>query len=149
MYADTLARFHQRYTIDDNGCWVWHGGDTHGFNTRGQPQIFVRGRKPYGNTLAYVAAYEHYVSSIPKGMELDHTCFNAKCVNYEHLEVVTPKENKERAYQKYHARTECKYGHDLTGDNGVSRTDGRLRCRQCLKDADRRFKEKRKASKLL
>lgn len=145
MYPDTLERFHSRYAIDENGCWVWHGGDVYGFNTRGQPQISVRGREPR-NALAYVASYEHYIGPVPEGYEVDHLCFNSKCVNPEHLEAVTPKKNKERAYKKYHERTHCKYGHELVGHNAYDRPDGRVACRTCRNEAARRWHEKNKAT---
>ena len=59
---------------------------------------------PYGRfdlgkgqkALAHRWAYELMVGKIPPGMELDHKCLETGCVNPEHMEVVTPTENKRR-----------------------------------------------------
>ena len=138
MKPHTLEKFHTRYTVNDNGCWVWHGGTTKGFNTRGQPQLYVNGRVP-ANALAYIASYEHYIGPIPKGYEVDHLCFNSICVNWQHLEAVTPKVNKERAYKKYYERTHCLYGHELIGDNAYKRPDGRVACRICRNAVSKKY----------
>ena len=46
---------------------------------------------------AHRFAYERRLGPIPEGLEIDHLCFNRKCVNSKHLEPVTHKENKVRA----------------------------------------------------
>ena len=59
------------------------------------------------------AAYEHFVGPIPEGMTIDHECHNAdlscaggrsclhrRCVNVEHLALVTLSENVRRARRR-------------------------------------------------
>lgn len=48
------------------------------------------------NVLSHRYSYEMHVGKIPEGLTIDHLCNNTKCVNPEHLEVVTRKENTRR-----------------------------------------------------
>ena len=43
--------------------------------------------------MAHRFAYEEYVGPIPDGLQIDHLCRNKWCVNPEHLEPVTCREN--------------------------------------------------------
>lgn len=77
--------------VKDNitGCWDWCGKiDKNGY-----------GRKcvNYKYLGAHRYMYEKFVGGIPRGMQIDHLCQNKKCVNPEHMEVVTPAENTRRA----------------------------------------------------
>jgi hypothetical protein len=46
---------------------------------------------------AHVAAWEAANGPVPKGHEIDHTCYVRMCVNLDHLECVTRTENRRRA----------------------------------------------------
>jgi hypothetical protein len=52
---------------------------------------------------------------IPDGLELDHLCRNRRCVNVDHLEPVTSRENDRRSPRTQ--RSHCPQGHPLAGDN--------------------------------
>ena len=57
--------------------------------------------------LAHRFAYEMFVGAIPEGMQIDHLCQNKRCVNPEHMELVTPGENISRSHRyprKYPAK---------------------------------------------
>lgn len=71
------------------GCWPWLGHRM----PRGYGQVRV------GTThwLAHRVAYTLTFGPIPKGMVLDHLCRNTWCVNPDHLEVVTQRENLRRS----------------------------------------------------
>jgi len=70
------------------GCWDWYGGiSSSGYGN------YAIDRKSYG---AHRVVFEKYKSKIPTGMDLDHICKNRACVNPNHLEVVSRKENIRR-----------------------------------------------------
>lgn len=114
----------------ETGCWEWTGF-----------------RKPNGyaqfgrNKYAHRVSYGLYVGIIPDGMGLDHLCRNKGCVNPEHLEPVTQGENVRRA-----AKTHCKHGHPLFGDNLKLTAKGYRECRICIERRWRAQAERRKAA---
>ncbi len=74
-------------------CWLWTGSLCEGY---GHMQI-VKGKIIY----AHRFAHEQFVGPIPKGFDVDHLCFNRRCVNPDHLEAVTHRENCIRAKAKW------------------------------------------------
>lgn len=108
-------------------CILWPGEITH----KGYGRFRCNGRWHS----AHRAAYEQYYGvRIPKGMHIDHLCRNRSCINPLHLEVVTPKENLMRGdtiAARNAAKTHCKRGHPLSGDNLMVLRSGSRRCRVC------------------
>lgn len=112
---------------DPSGCWGWSAaiGDT--------------GYARIDNTYAHRVGYLMFVGDIPKGMHIDHLCRNRQCVNPEHMEVVTVRTNVLRGVGPTAinaARTRCKRGHELSGDNLYVRSNGYRLCRKCSRIAD-------------
>lgn len=140
--------------VDASGvCWEWVGNKS----TDGYGRFYAEG-KYYG---AHRYAWTMLVGPITEGYELDHLCMNPACVDPDHLEPVTPEENRRRKQSDgskiaAQRRTHCKRGHLLAGDNlkkvppsiQTKCPTARL-CRECGKIADRaiyaKFKEQRKA----
>ena len=114
----TLARF-VHYVNFDGDCWLWQGGTGDG----GYGRFFFAGRKELAHRFAYTAM----VGCIPHGLEIDHTCFTAACVNPDHLEAVTHLVNRRRAAARI---THCPQGHEYTVAN-TYHYKGHRSCRTC------------------
>lgn len=77
-----------RYTswvVTEAGCWEWCGGKRKG----GYGRLTFGGKSFVTSRLAY----ETWVGSIPEGYVVRHKCDNPPCINPEHLEVGTHKDN--------------------------------------------------------
>ena len=70
------------------GHWLW----TTARESEGYGVLNVDGRL----TLAHRFAYELFHGPIPQGLEIDHLCMVKHCVNPDHLEPVTHRENMRR-----------------------------------------------------
>lgn len=100
-------------------CWPWLGYCRDGR----YPWMHYEGRP----LAAYRVAYILLVGPIPEGLQLDHLCRVASCVNPSHLEPVTQQENIRRQLE---AITHCPSGHAYTAENTGHSTGGRY-CRIC------------------
>lgn len=81
--------FEKKFRKNNAGCWIWTASRDK--DDYGQVAVGLgKGRIKR----AHRVAYELYTGEvIPEGMELDHTCHIRRCVNVDHLEVVTRQEN--------------------------------------------------------
>ena len=87
--------------------------------------------------------------TIPDGMQLDHLCRNRACVNLDHLELVTSKQNTLRGVgpTAKNARKEyCPNRHGLHGINLRTDKRGRRSCKTCQKVHDQKYKSRKKAA---
>lgn len=130
--SDALSR----YTIAGNGCWIWNHVPTNsGYGA------FCLDRIPRA---AHRVVYELIKGPIPQGMQLDHLCRNRVCVNPDHLEPVTCRENLLRGSETHAARnaikTHCKYGHPFSGANLGADRHGYKRCLTCHRELQKRWR---------
>jgi hypothetical protein len=93
--------------------------------------------------------WEHLVGPVPDGLELDHLCRNPGCVNPDHLEPVTHKENMLRGFNPSATnarKTHCHKGHFFDAENTYIATTGARRCRTCLRELQRNWRRRQKAA---
>lgn len=127
-----LERFMQKVAMDPSGCWLWTGG------------LYSNGYGRFWNgervQLAHRWAYEHFVGPIPEGLVIDHVhargCTHRHCVNPDHLEPVTNRENLLRG-ETLPARqvllTHCPRNHPYDDANTYRDPAGTRRCRECAR----------------
>ena len=126
--------------IQGNDCWIWHGQ----IRPDGYGVFYVNesGRKEY----AHRVSYNLHKGAIEKGKVIDHVCRTRYCVNPDHLEVVTHKENSMRSPimgnpQKKN-QTHCIHGHPLAGNNLYISPNSRKRvCITCRNERKRKLKQ--------
>ena len=108
-------------------CWLW----TASLNGSGYGQIKGPLRAP---VLAHRASYELHGGELVDGMELDHLCSVRRCVNPDHLESVTHRENLIRGNGPTgiaSRQTHCVHGHEFTEENTYVPPRGGRQCREC------------------
>lgn len=145
-----LERISGRIARADSGCWTWLGyKDPHGYGSA------AIGGKMYR---AHRILYTLVKGKIPDGLHLDHLCRNPSCVNPDHLEPVTAKENTARGtwhdgvMAMHQARTHCKNGHEFTPENTIwrykpSSGNQTRHCRTCCNEWSKKYYYQKKARK--
>ena len=120
-----LERFVRQIEWDETDCWPFRG-----HAIKGDYRHF---KVATSNVLAHRWAYEYFNQPIPEGLTIDHLCRTPRCVNPDHLEPVTMRENIRRGNGlagENGRKTRCPRGHlyDMVKSNGhgISRA-----CRQC------------------
>lgn len=96
-------------------CWGWSGY----IKDNGYATFHYNGALT-GHGHRY--SYQLHHGPIPEGMWVDHLCRNRGCVNPDHLELVTPRENLHRGevtevMWRKEAPSKCRNGHPLTEEN--------------------------------
>jgi hypothetical protein len=123
-FCSDLCRLLDKVDVAD--CWTWAATrDRHGYGT-----FYLGGR----NVGAHRAAWSLLVGPIPDGLHLDHLCANPPCVNPDHLDLVTQRENTLRGNAPTAAayrEGRCKSGHKRTPENTYAYGTRRQQCRTC------------------
>lgn len=145
MKLDDLPTRIRRWTINpDTGCWEWTGSIGRTPNS-GYGKVRWDGR----SQRAHRVIYELLVGKIPEGLQLDHLCRVRHCVNPDHLEPVTQRENILRGigFCAINAlTTHCPAGHAYAAPNACRTVRRSSRsCRLCHNEQESRRREARKA----
>jgi len=122
--TDPMTRFLNHVSKAESGCWEWSGAK--------DPSGYGAFKDQHGKKInAHKWHYEHVHGPIVKGLQIDHLCRNRKCVNLDHLEVVTPRMNTRRGDAGKLRATHCRHGHEYTWENTYWRRNGDRECRTC------------------
>ncbi|MEE8207870.1 MAG: HNH endonuclease signature motif containing protein [Nitrosomonadaceae bacterium] len=118
--------------VTESGCIIWIcSTDKNGYGT-----TQYNGKVTY----AHRAAYIEKNGEIPNGLEIDHLCRVRSCVNPDHLEAVTHKENCNRSISHNTLKTHCPEGHPYSGDNLYFYKKGNKRdCKACARERDKKY----------
>lgn len=119
----------------EDGCWIYQR------STDGNGYGFVWDRTRMRRT--HIVTYEHVNGPVPPGLMLDHLCRVPGCVRPSHLRAVTPKENAlapgALSFSAVNSKkTHCLRGHAYDTINTHIDSEGRRRCRQCVREQSRR-----------
>lgn len=137
----TISKFTLKYFINQTtGCWEWTAGKSSG----GYAMMYLEGKMIY----AHRWSYEYYNASIPSKHSIDHLCRVRHCVNPNHLEAVTSKENTRRGdhsnmglYQK--TKTHCPSGHEYSKENTYIKSKKYRVCATCAKEQSKNYYNKK------
>lgn len=122
-----LLRFQERIIKHETSCWFWQAR----LNAQGYTVFKVNGKIVH----VHRWAYETFKGPIPEGLVVDHLCTNRSCVNPDHLEAITVKENNIRA-----KGTSCfQEGHPRTEENTIIISGVQI-CRRCHVKRERKYK---------
>lgn len=126
------------YTVSEDGCWNWNGavnGCGYGYTLRG-------GKR----SKAHRFFYEAKNGAIPNELVIDHLCRNRMCVNPEHMECVTVRENTIRGESPVAAnarKTHCPKGHPYDNVYYLSSGIRKRECRSCKRAQNRACKARK------
>jgi hypothetical protein len=114
--GDLTRLVRTKVVVCDCGCWIWTGA----LNQKKYPRFELRGKA----WLVHRYAYERLIGPIPDEMTLDHRmCTSHRCINPEHMDVVSLDENSRRA--------NATRWHDFKFDADGTMTQ-RVLCQVCL-----------------
>jgi HNH endonuclease len=137
-----IQRFWSKVEIKgEDECWIWKGSKARG----GYGHININGKYPS----AHRVAYEIVKGEIPPGMVLDHLCRNPSCVNPNHLEPVTYRENLLRGVgitAINAAKTHCPRGHEYTEENTYISKRNQRTCRTCARELQRERRRRQRGN---
>lgn len=123
-----LKRFEDKVCKLPNGCHEWTGAK----DRDGYGKFQLNGKCIFAHRYAYLCSY----GSLDDTLVIDHICKLRSCVNPQHMEQVTVKENTNRGINFEANKIECDHGHQYTVDNTYIDPRGFRQCRICRRQSD-------------
>jgi len=129
-------------------CWLWRNA----LHSAGYGKLGIGGRGGK-QVYAHRFSYEMHFGAIEEGLIVRHKCDNPRCVNPDHLELGTQRDNVDDMMGrgrnnprrgKNHpkgALAHCKRGHEFTPENTYTRSNGTRACKQCRAIRDKRNRD--------
>lgn len=149
MSSKRIVPWNDRFDIVDRGyktkCHIWNMSKSKLGYGRVWDGVSVQ--------LAHRFAWSRVNGPVPEGLEIDHLCRQRDCINVDHLDAVTHRENvirgkmPELARLRQISKTHCIRGHEYTSENTYRNpNDGKRKCRSChaLAERTRRSQSRRK-----
>ena len=138
LTKEESERFHSKFIELPNGCHQWQGP----LDKDGYGYFFLR-RK---SRRAHRVAWYMQRGGIPEGMVINHICRNRWCVNPQHMQLLTPRENNLQDSNSIPAinarKTHCKNGQEFDKVQTVKSGKSYRVCSICERDKARRLKAK-------
>ena len=129
-----IERVLRRSERVESGCWLYQGS----LDSGGYSCLRIGQRNDRGHRITWQAAN----GEIPEGKHIDHLCRIRSCVNPEHLEPVTVRENtfmRALWVGDLPKQTHCPNGHEMTPENIYHRPDnGSRQCRACIRNRSKK-----------
>lgn len=140
--ARVAERAFLRHETEASGCCP----STYSTASHGYAQIGWQDDGERHIVLAHRASWTHVNGQVPIGMTLDHTCKNRRCVNPQHLRLLSNYENSRRNSGGDWPIGECGAGHPSTllVERKRKAKSGRrylaLKCIECEREQQRRYR---------
>lgn len=133
-------RAYEKWTLGQNGCHI----STYSVASHGYAQIGWqdKGMSRSAMTTAHRASWTHVHGQIPERMDIDHMCRNHRCVNVDHLRLLSPEENRRRCKGDFPEGQSCKRGHPPTARK---KTERGMVCQMCNAARIKEFYERKRA----
>ena len=131
-------RAHNRHRVDEGGCWI----STYSTQSAGYAQV---GWKVAGRTfmvLAHRASWEYANGRVPEGSTIDHLCKQRRCVNPQHMRLLSNFENARRTHGREWGLGECVNGHSNVHLRKYAAQWG---CSLCRAEYQRRYRARKAA----
>lgn len=139
-----VDRFMQLHAKDmASGCWNWTGALRKGYASFRVGSHLDGTRK---TVYAHRFVWEQIHGPIPQELQIDHLCRNPRCVNPEHMELVTARANTLRGNTitaNNLKKTHCHRGHEFTPENTYT-FRGMRHCRACQRINLRQYRERQR-----
>ena len=80
-------------------CHIWQGSDSGTGRGGGYPRMSLDGQ----TVAVHIVSFVNKNGFVPGKKQIDHLCNNRRCVNPDHLEMVTHKTNQKRKVERARA----------------------------------------------